>query len=96
MKGRFIKFLKDWMLVIGMISGASAYLIYAQIPSIHTAGPVLEAPHSAHTAFPYAVHQFQPHRAPSAQIQTLAYTQPGITGLRLPDSLLHGNMGHAQ
>ena len=43
MKGRFIKFLKDWMLVIGMISGASAYLIYAQIPSIHTAGPVLEA-----------------------------------------------------
>ena len=43
MKGRFIKFLKDWMLVIGMISGAGAYLIYMQIPSIHTAGPVLEA-----------------------------------------------------
>lgn len=43
MKSRFVKFLKDWMLVIGMISGASAYLIYTQIPSIHTAGPVLEA-----------------------------------------------------
>lgn len=43
MKSRFVKFLKDWMLVIGMVSGASAYLIYTQIPSIHTAGPVLEA-----------------------------------------------------
>lgn len=43
MKGRFLKFLKDWMLVIGMISGAGAYLIYLQIPSIHPAGPVLEA-----------------------------------------------------
>ena len=43
MKGRFLKFLKDWMLVIGMISGAGAYLIYSQIPSIHSAGPVLEA-----------------------------------------------------
>ena len=42
MKSRFLKFLKDWMLVIGMISGAGAYLIYSQIPSIHTAGPVLE------------------------------------------------------
>ena len=31
------------MLVIGMISGAGAYLIYMQIPSIHPAGPVLEA-----------------------------------------------------
>jgi BASS family bile acid:Na+ symporter len=43
MKGRFLKFLKDWMLVIGMISGAGAYLIYSQIPSIHSAGPILEA-----------------------------------------------------
>ena len=42
MKGKFLKILKDWMLVIGMISGAGAYLIYMQIPSIHTAGPVLE------------------------------------------------------
>ena len=31
------------MLVIGMISGAGAYLIYTQIPSIHPAGPTLEA-----------------------------------------------------
>ena len=43
MKGRLLKFLKDWMLVIGMISGAGAYLIYMQIDSIHSAGPVLEA-----------------------------------------------------
>lgn len=43
MKGRFLKFLKDWMLVIGMISGAGAYLIYMQIDAIHSAGPVLEA-----------------------------------------------------
>ena len=43
MKGRFLKFLKEWMLVIGMISGAGAYLIYMQIDAIHTAGPVLEA-----------------------------------------------------
>ncbi len=42
MKGKLLKFLKDWMLVIGMISGAGAYLIYMQIPAIHTAGPVLE------------------------------------------------------
>ena len=43
MKDRFLKFLKDWMLVIGMVSGAGAYLIYMQITSIHTFGPVLEA-----------------------------------------------------
>lgn len=42
MKGKLLKFLKDWMLVIGMISGAGAYLIYMQIPAIHTAGPILE------------------------------------------------------
>ena len=42
MKSEVIKFLKDWMLVIGMISGAGAYLIYMQIPSLHSAGPVLE------------------------------------------------------
>ena len=42
MKGRFIKFLKDWMLVIGMVSGAGAYLIYMQLTSLHSAGPVLE------------------------------------------------------
>ena len=31
------------MLVIGMISGAGAYLIYMQIPSAHVAGPIFEA-----------------------------------------------------
>lgn len=43
MQGRLLKFLKDWMLVIGMISGAGVYLIYTKIPHIHTAGPVLES-----------------------------------------------------
>ena len=38
----FLKFVKDWMLVFAMIAGASAYLIYHAIPSIHSAGPVLE------------------------------------------------------
>jgi len=42
MKGGLLKFLKDWMLVIGMISGAGSYLIYMQLPFIHPAGPVLE------------------------------------------------------
>jgi len=35
------KFLKDWMLIICMLLGASVYLVYHAIPSIHTAGPVL-------------------------------------------------------
>lgn len=38
---KFMKFLKDWMLVIGMVSGASLYLIYHFIPALHPAGPVL-------------------------------------------------------
>lgn len=33
------KFLKDWALIIGMVVGASAYLIYAEIPALHPAGP---------------------------------------------------------
>lgn len=37
-----MKFLKDWMLVIGMVSGAGAYLVYMQIPALHPAGPMLE------------------------------------------------------
>lgn len=41
-KYTFKKFVKDWMLIIGMIAGASLYLIYHNIPSIHSAGPVLE------------------------------------------------------
>jgi BASS family bile acid:Na+ symporter len=42
MKARLLKFFKDWMLVIGMFIGAGAYLVYMQIPAIHTAGPTLE------------------------------------------------------
>lgn len=38
----FKKFIKDWMLIIGMVAGASLYLIYHAIPEIHSAGPVLE------------------------------------------------------
>ena len=38
----FLKFLKDWALIIGMIVGASLYLIYHAIPTLHPAGPVLE------------------------------------------------------
>lgn len=35
------KFLRDWMLIIGMIAGASAYLLYHAVPALHPAGPVL-------------------------------------------------------
>ena len=38
----FVKFLRDWALIIGMIVGASCYLIYHSIPALHPAGPVLE------------------------------------------------------
>ena len=38
----FWKFLKDWALIIGMIVGASLYLVYHAIPALHPAGPVLE------------------------------------------------------
>ena len=41
MAGRIMKFLRSWMLVIGMIIGVGAYLIYHNIPSIHHAGPTL-------------------------------------------------------
>ena len=41
-KYTFKKFIKDWMLIIGMVAGASLYLIYHAIPAIHGAGPVLE------------------------------------------------------
>jgi Predicted Na+-dependent transporter len=40
MSGIF-RFLKDWMLVIGMMTGVSLYCIYHSIPSIHPAGPAL-------------------------------------------------------
>lgn len=41
-KYTFKKFIKDWMLVIAMAAGASLYLIYHNIPALHTAGPALE------------------------------------------------------
>ena len=39
----FVKFIRDWMLIFGMVAGAGAYLLYHAVPSIHGAGPVLEA-----------------------------------------------------
>ena len=42
-KYTLIKFVRDWMLIFGMVVGAGAYLIYHAIPSLHSAGPVLEA-----------------------------------------------------
>ena len=38
----FLKFLRDWALIIGMIVGASLYLVYHAVPALHPAGPVLE------------------------------------------------------
>ena len=39
---RFRKVIKDWMLPIAMVAGASMYLIYHVLPEpIHKAGPVL-------------------------------------------------------
>lgn len=37
----FVKFVRDWMLVIGMVAGAGLYLLYHSLPSLHPAGPVL-------------------------------------------------------
>lgn len=37
-----VSFIKNWILVIAMATGAAAYLIYHQIPALHPAGPVLE------------------------------------------------------
>ena len=39
----FLKFLRDWALIIGMIVGASLYLVYHAVPALHPAGPVLLA-----------------------------------------------------
>ena len=36
-----VKFLKEWMLVVGMVAGASLYLIYYNIEPLHFAGPFL-------------------------------------------------------
>lgn len=38
---KVLDFFKEWMLVIGMLTGISAYLIYYCIPALHPAGPVL-------------------------------------------------------
>ena len=37
----FKKTIKDWMLPIAMMTGASVYLIYRFSPSLHFAGPFL-------------------------------------------------------
>lgn len=42
-RDRLYKFLKDWMLVIGMAAGAGIYLIYHAIPALQPAGPILES-----------------------------------------------------
>ena len=39
----FRKFLRDWMLIVGMLVGAGAYIAYHAMPALHGAGPVLEA-----------------------------------------------------
>ena len=67
------KLLRDWALIIGMIVGASLYLVYHSIPSLHSAGPVLER--IAKTVQPVLLfimlflsfcriepHQMRPHR----------------------------------
>ena len=41
-KYSFRKFIRDWMLILGIVAGASVYLIYHAIPALHPAGPVLE------------------------------------------------------
>lgn len=38
---KIVKFVKDWMLPLGMVAGASVYIIYHFIPFIHPAGPFL-------------------------------------------------------
>lgn len=41
-KGSIKSFIRNWMLVIGMVTGASAYLIYRAVPAIHFCGPALD------------------------------------------------------
>lgn len=41
-KERITGFLRSWMLVVGMIAGSSAYLVYHAIPELHFCGPVLD------------------------------------------------------
>lgn len=69
----FAKLIRDWALVIAMVAGASAYLIYMSVPAIHPAGPVLEK--IVRTAQPVLIflmlflsfckiepHQMRPHK----------------------------------
>lgn len=37
------KFIKDWMLIIGMVLGAASYLLYRALPVLHPAGPAMLA-----------------------------------------------------
>lgn len=41
-RSALMRFVKDWMLVIAIVSGASAYLLYHAVPVLHPAGPALE------------------------------------------------------
>lgn len=41
MMNGIISFIKDWVLVIAMVCGAAAYLVYINIPAFAPAGPVL-------------------------------------------------------
>lgn len=36
-----ISFLKEWMLVIGIVCGASLYIIFHYASALHPAGPLL-------------------------------------------------------
>lgn len=38
----FKQFFRNWMLVIAMIAGATAYIVYHKIPSLHCLGPSLD------------------------------------------------------
>lgn len=38
---KLLQFFKNWLLVIGIITGAGAYLLYHAIPALHPAGPVM-------------------------------------------------------
>lgn len=72
-KYTFKKFFRDWALILSMAAGVAMYLIYRDIPSIHSAGPVLEK--IATTAQPILLflmlfmsfskiepHQMRPHK----------------------------------
>ena len=41
MGGKVINFVKSWMLVIAMVTGVGAYLLYRAVPALHPAGPAI-------------------------------------------------------